>query len=167
MIGGVFGDGGSIGLYAVAYAVGLGAEEVVFVSHDAGLCRLAAAYGATAQRVADTYEDVGAFGVTVETSGVPGALAFALRSTGPSGVCTCTAGAVHRGNDVPIPVYEMYMNTVTFTTGWVHTRSCIDEPLRLIEGQLFDPLSIARMATFDEAPEAFAEPFVKLVLADE
>lgn len=132
------------------------------------MCRLAAAYGATAHRVADTYEDVGAFDVTVETSGVPAALAFALGSTGPSGVCTCTAGAVHRGNDVPIPVYEMYMNTVTFPHDRVGPpRSSIDEPLRLFEGQLFDPLSIARMATFDEAPEAFAEPFVKLVLADE
>ena len=39
--------------------------------------------------------------VTVDASGLREGLAFALRSTGPAGTCTCTAGAVHRGADRP------------------------------------------------------------------
>lgn len=163
IIGGPMPDGGSIGLYATAFAVGLGAD-VVFLSHDAHLCELAGAYGATAHRIEGQYDTVGSFDVTVETSGLPDALWFALRSTGPSGVCTCTAGAVHRGHDVPVPVYEMYMNTVTFHTGWVHTRALMAEPLQLLTEALFDPRLIARRSTFDDAPAAFAEPFHKLIL---
>jgi alcohol dehydrogenase len=164
VVGGAIPDGGSIGLYAAAFAVGLAADEVVFASHDPALCALAAGYGASVHHVQAGYEDLGTFDVTVETSGLAEALAFALRSTGPSGICTCTAGAVHRGRDVPLPVYEMYLNTVTFHTGWVHTRSLIPEPLSLMAERLFDPRRIARAATFDEATTAFAEPFHKLIL---
>lgn len=164
IVGGAMPDGGSIGVYAAAFAVGLGADEVVFVSHDAHLCQLAADYGATVHRVEAKFEDLGLFDVTAETSGLADALRFALRSTGPSGICTCTAGAVHRGQDVPMPVYEMYMNTVTFHTGWVHTRPLITEPLQHMTDGLFDPCQIADAATFDDAPAAFAEPFHKLIL---
>lgn len=160
--GGALADGGSIGLYAVAFAVGLGATEVVFASPHAHLRAAAEAYGAT---VSDLVRpEHGAFDVTVETSGGADALAATLRATGPSGVCTCTAGAVHRGRDVPLPVYEMYMNTVTFHTGWVHTRALVDEPLALLAGGLFDPLSVASVVSFDVAEEALAEPFVKVVM---
>jgi alcohol dehydrogenase len=166
VVGSALADGGSIGVYAAAFAVGLGADEVVFVSHHEHLAAAARAYGATAQVVDGDLPDCGRFDVTVETSGSPEALGFALRSTGPAGVCTCTAGAVHRGRDVPLPVYEMYMNTVTFHTGWVHTRSLLDEPLRLIAGGLFDPRAISTTVPLDDAPDALAEPFTKLFFVD-
>lgn len=165
IVGGVTPDGGSIGVYAAAFAVGLGADEVVYVSHDAGLCQLAAGYGATVHRVEASYEDLGRFDVTADTSGLPDGLAFALRSTGPGGICTCTAGAVHRGVDVPVPVYEMYMNTVTFHTGWVHTRPLIAEPMQHMTAGLFDPRRIAQTVSFGDACAALAEPFNKLILS--
>jgi alcohol dehydrogenase len=164
VVGGAMADGGSIGLYATAFAAGLGADEVVYVAHDPALCALAAGYGATVHLVERAYEDLGPFDVTIETSGLADALAFALRSTGPGGICTCTAGAVHRGHDVPVPIYEMYLNTVTFHTGWAHTRSLVAEPMRHLSEGLFDPRRIARTSTFDEAGAAFAEPFHKLIL---
>ena len=153
-------------MYASAFAVGLGADEVVFVSTQKVQCDLASTYGANAHLVEGLTEigDLGEFDVTVDTSGVAEALGFALRSTGPSGVATCTAGATHRGRDVALPVYEMYMNTVTFHTGWVHTRSFMAEPLALIADGLFDPLVAATTVSFDDAALAFAEPFTKLVL---
>ncbi len=165
VVGSVLADGGSIGLYAAAFAVGLGADEVVFVSPHAHLRMLAAAYGATTAEVLSP--DLGAFDVTVETSGLAEALAGALRATGPGGVSTCTAGATHRGHEVPIPVYEMYMNTVTFHTGWVHTRSSIDEPLRLVADAMFDPLAVATVVPMADAVDALAEPFTKLVFSAE
>lgn len=169
VVGGGTGDGGSIGLYAVAFAVHLGAREVVYVSHDAGLGHRAAGLGATSvvDVTGDDYPDLGRFDVTVDTSGHPEGLAHALRSTGPGGVSTCTAGAVHRGKPVALPVYEMYMHVVTFRTGWVHTRALLDEPLHLMAEGAFDPTSIASLHRFDEAVDVFAEPFTKLILQRE
>lgn len=166
VVGGALADGGSIGLYACAFAAGLGADEVVFVGHDPAHCSRAARLGARPIHAedGDYPDDVGLFDVTVDTSGSRDGLAFALRSTGPAGICTCTAGAVHRGRDTPVPLYDMYMRAVTLRTGWVPTRALIDEPLALLTEGLFDPRAIATQATFDEAVEAFAEPFTKLIL---
>jgi alcohol dehydrogenase len=164
VMGGTAATGGSIGLYAAAFAVGLGAEETVFVSPDADLCAKAIAYGARSHRLNDEPDDLGTFEVTVDTSGTTDALAFAVRSTAPHGICTCTAGAVHRGRQVPLPVYEMYMNSVTFRTGWVPTRAVLDEPLRHMTENLFDPRQIASTTIFADAEAAFTEPFTKLIL---
>jgi len=126
---------------------------------------MAESYGATAVDVpADEVDGLGLFDVTVDTSGRADLLAAALRVTGPCGHCTCTAGAVHRSQPVALPVYEMYMNVVTFHTGWVHTRSLLSEPLELISDGVFDPVRIAQRATIGEAVDAFAQPFSKLIL---
>lgn len=164
VVGGVLGDGGSIGLYAAAFARALGAEEIAFCSHDPGLRARAEALGATAVDPGNGYPDLGLFDVTVDTSGIADGLTYALGATGPGGVCTCTAGAVHRGSPVPVPVYEMYMRVVTFRTGWVHTRALIDEPLRLMTDGVFDPTTIGEVCSFDDAEAAFSEPFTKLIL---
>lgn len=164
VVGGVLPDGGSIGLYAAAFARGLGADEVVFCSQDPGLRAHATSLGVTAVAAGDGYPDLGLFDVTVDTSGIPDGLTHALAATGPGGVCTCTAGAVHRGAPVPFPVYEMYLRVVTFRTGWVPTRALVDEPLRLVTDGLFDPVSIGDVCGFDDAASALAEPFTKLIL---
>ncbi len=150
-------------MYATAFAQGLGADEVVYVSHNALLRDHARGLGAQVADVEVEYPDLGMFDITIDTSGLGDGLAFALRSTGPGGVCTCTAGAVHRGHPVPLPVYEMYMNVVTFRTGWVHTRALLDEPLRLIAHGIFDPTSLATVHDFVDATDAFQQPFTKLI----
>lgn len=145
----------------------LDGDLVGFVSHDPGLRAHAERLGVRAVDASDGYQDLGAFDVTVDASGLGEGLAFALRSTGPCGNCTCTAGAVHRNQPVPVPVYELYMNVVTFRTGWVHTRSLIDQPLQHIADELFDPTTIARVHDFDDAGSALAEPFTKLIFTRE
>lgn len=166
VVGGAQHWGGSIGLYAVAAAVALGATRTVFISQDDGLCSAAERYGADAIRVgADGYPDLGpAFDVTVDASGLRGGLAFALRSTGPAGICTCTAGAVHRGADIAVPIYAMHQNTVTFRTGWVSTRPLVGAPMEMLVRREVDPLAIARVVRWAEAPAALAEPFTKVVV---
>ena len=165
VVGGVLAWGGSIGLYAVAIAVALGAQRVVFVSQDAEQCRLAAGYGADTTLVEGTdYPDAGRFDVTVDTSGVPEGLAHALRSTGPYGVCTCTAGAVHRGADVPLPVYDMYLQCATLRTGWVSTRPLVPAASELLTAGLVDPLAIAQVVPWAEASTALSAPFRKVVV---
>lgn len=166
VVGGVLPWGGSIGLYAVALAVAMGADDVVFVSHDQALCSAAAAYGAEALHVAESgYPDLAPrFDVTVDTSGLREGLAFALRSTAVCGVCTCTAGAVHRGPDTPVPVYDMYLRSVTLKTGWVSTRPLVEPPLQLLSKRMYDPLAIAQVVDWDHAPEVLAQPFTKVVV---
>ncbi|MBO0729809.1 MAG: alcohol dehydrogenase catalytic domain-containing protein [Acidimicrobiaceae bacterium] len=163
VVGGVVPDGGSIGIYAVAFARGLEADDVVFVSPDAHLRDLARECGARVVAAAGVDGDLGSFDVTVDASGTADGLALALRSTGPGGVCTCTAGAVHRGQPVPVPVYEMYMNVVTFRTGWVHTRALLEAPLALIANGLFDPTVPATIYGFEDVVDALAQPFTKLI----
>lgn len=163
VVGGAVQDGGSIGLYAAGFATVLGADDVVYVAGHSALLEQALRLGFTAIDSSDGYPDRGSFDVTVDTSGLGEGLAFALGSTGPGGTCTCTAGAVHRGRPVALPVYEMYMNVVTFRTGWVHTRAQLDEPLRLVTTGVLDPTVIAATHLFDDAEAAFADPFTKLI----
>ena len=165
VVGGVLEWGGSIGLYAVATAVALGADRVRFVSQDAEQCRLAAGYGAETALVEGTdYPDAGRFDVTVDTSGVREGLAHALRSTGPYGVCTCTAGAVHRGDDVALPVHDMYLQCTTLRTGWVSTRPLVPAASGLLTAGLVDPLAIAQVVPWSEAGAALSAPFRKVVV---
>jgi alcohol dehydrogenase len=156
--------GGSIGLYAALFARALGAARVVVATDDEHLLDIAARLGVATARIPTTdHRDLGSFDVTVDVSGSADGLALALRSTGPSGTCTCVSGALHRRAPVPVPIYEMYMNVVTLRTGWVHTRSLIDTPLELIAARAFDPTVIASIHPFDDAAAAFAEPFTKLI----
>lgn len=164
VVGGPMGDGGSIGLYSVAFALDAGADEVVFASQDTDARRMATSLGATPLAAQDGYPDAGLFDVMADTSGLADGLRYALRSGGPHSICTCTAGAVHRGAPPEIPMYEMYMNTVQLRTGWVPTRALLDQPLARMVAGAFDPTDIAITATFDQAVDAFARPFKKLVL---
>jgi alcohol dehydrogenase len=159
-------DGGSIGVYAAGLACSLGAARAVLVSRSAGLCGHAESLGAESLLVDGDYPDLGAsFDITVDASASPEGLAFAIRSTGKSGICTSTSAAVYRGADVPLPVHHMYLNAVTFRTGWVHTRPLMARPLELIASGRLDPAPIARNIPWHEAEAALAEPFTKLVLA--
>lgn len=166
VVGGVLPWGGSIGLYAVAYAVALGASSVVFVSHDEGLCRQAERLGARAVHAVGGYPDLEPlFEVTVDTSGLPAGLALALRATGPCGTCTCTAGAVHRKQPPAIPLYEMYLRSVTLRTGWVSTRPLIADAAGSVLSGAVRPLDVATIVPWEQAPEALREPFTKVVVA--
>lgn len=163
IVGGVVRDGGSIGLYAAAFAVDAGAREVVFVSHEPHLRDQAERLGATSVVAQPDYPDCGYFDVTVDTSGSAEGLAFALGSGGPYSTCTCTAGAVHRGAPPHLPVYEMYMNNVSLRTGWVSTRAVMDHAMERVSHRAFDPTVIASTHSFEDAVEALAEPFTKLI----
>lgn len=167
VVGGAAADGGSIGLYAAGFAAASGADEVIYAAGHPTLVDRARRLGMTAVDTSAGYGDLGMFDVTVDTSGLGAGLSFALASTGPCGVCTCTAGAVHRGRPVALPVYEMYMNVVTFRTGWVHSRALLDEPLRLVAAGTLDPTVIAATHPLDDADAALAEPFTKLIFGRE
>jgi alcohol dehydrogenase len=152
---------GSIGLYAAAIAVALGAETVTYVDADPGRRGLAAKFGAEALEPGP--ERLGPFPITVDAGGEPAGLHLALGSTSPDGVCTSTA--IYFGDPVPMPLFEMYLKVTTFHTGRVHARPAIPRVLDLAAGGEFRPQEVtSRVVSWDDAPAALVErDWVKLV----
>lgn len=160
------GGPGSIGLFAAGWACALGAGEVVYLDADAGRCAIASGYGAVVRDVASGLpEDLdGRFDVTVDAGGAgPAGLTWTLGHTGRGGWCTCTAAAIYVGEDVPIPMFRMYRNSIRLDTGWAHTSAILDEPLRLVADGTFDPAPVTTAThRFEDAAPALAEDHVKL-----
>ncbi len=160
------GGPGSIGLYASAIAVAMGAPRVVYVDTDERRLSIAREVGAEA--IAGLPDErLGPFPITVDASADPAGLALAVGSTGPDGVCTSTG--IYFTNDTPMPMFEAYVSGITFRTGRVHARPAMPAALELIASGRFHPeLVTTRRAGWEEAPEALAEgEFVKLVFVRE
>jgi alcohol dehydrogenase len=156
------GGGISIALYAVAIAFALGASHVAYLDHDPGRLGLAAELGAE-PITAPVKDRIGPYEVTVDASADPVSLATALRSTGPCG--TCTSVGIYWQNDIPLPLLEMYDRAVTFITGSPQARPAIPEVLQLVAGGKLEPERITtRVVSFEDAPDALAEPYTKLVM---
>jgi alcohol dehydrogenase len=93
---------GSIGLYAAAVAVALGAESVLYVDRDAGRRATAARFGA--QTLGEIPKRLGPFPITVDAGADPEGLALALRSTAPEGLCTSCA--IYFGEPPSMPCWR-------------------------------------------------------------
>jgi alcohol dehydrogenase len=72
------------------------------------------------------------------------------------------------GVPTPIPLTEMYMKGVTFSTGRVHSRTVLPEILRLIEAKRLKPeLVTTETATWREADSALLDYTTKLIVLRE
>jgi alcohol dehydrogenase len=159
----VAGGAPSIGLYAAAMAVALGAGSVEYIDVDHGRLQLAQDLGATVvegpppQRRARR-------AVTVDASAQPAGLACALRSTEPGGVCTSVG--IYYSDEVPVPLLTMYTYGVTFITGRVDARPLIPEVLdAVVSGKLQPERVTSRVVGWDDAAEALLDPDInKLVM---
>ena len=159
----------SVGLYAVASAVALGAARVVYADPDPGRREQAAALGAEPFEVPvgedgpDWPRRLGRFPVTVDASGDRGGLHAAIRSTTANG--TCTGVAIYFEPETPVPLLEMYTRGCTFHTSRVHARALIPEVLGLVADGRLEPQRVtSAVIGFDDAPDALADPPTKLVL---
>lgn len=160
----------SVGLYATACALALGASRVVFADADAGRLETAAALGAETVAVPaaedgrpDWPAKLGRFPITVDASGDHGGLHSALRSTAPDG--TCTSVAIYFEPTTPLPLLEMYTRGCTLHTSRVHARAVIPDVLALVAAGRLEPgLVTSAVVSFDDAPAALADPPTKLVL---
>src|SRR3954447_17328892 len=148
---------GSIGLYAVGHAIGLGAERVLYVDEDEQRRAIAERLGA--ETLAEIPERLGGgFPITVDASANPRGLELALRATAPDGTCTST-GIYFDPSDAPrFPLFEMYVRNATFVTGRPHARGVIPDALHGIEAGRFDPTEVTtRVVDWPEAAEALTE----------
>ena len=153
---------GSIGLYAAGLAVVLGSESVLYVDASPQRRDTAAALGARTR--ADIPRRVGPYGITVDASGDPEGLAFALRSTAPDGVCTSTA--IYFGQPPVLPLLEMYTKGITFRTGRANAREAMPHVLELAASGAFHPeIVTTRVADWTDAADALqANDWTKLVI---
>ncbi len=153
---------GSIGLYAVAIALALGAASVTYVDADAS--RRATAERLGASTLAETPSRLGPFPITVDSSADPDGLALALRSTAPDGTCTSTA--IYFGEQPSLPLLEMYTKGITFKTGRANAREAMPHVLELAASHAIEPeLVTSRVVGFDDAADALLErDWCKLVI---
>ena len=153
----------SVGLYAAACALALGASRVVFADTDPARLEHAGALGAEPVAVGEWPKKLGRFPITVDASGDHAGLHAALRSTAPDG--TCTSVAIYFEPATPVPLLEMYTRGCTLHTGRVHARAVIPEVLELIAAGRLDPaLVTSAVAEFADAEAALAELPTKLIL---
>jgi alcohol dehydrogenase len=153
---------GSIGLYAAAIAVALGAASVLYVDADPNRRSIAETLGA--DTLDQTPKRLGPFPITVDASADPEGLALALRSTAADGTCTSTAIYFHE--QPTLPLLEMYTKCITFRTGRAHVRDAMPHVLQLsAEGALRPELVTSSTVAWADAADALLDPgWTKLVI---
>jgi alcohol dehydrogenase len=153
----------SIALYAVLAARALGAGAVDFASHERESLELAARLGARPIETSDYGKPERRYPLTVDAGiSMPG-LCYSLRATEPEGTCHCIS--FHPGADVPLPLGRMYTLGIRFFVGRCHAASLLPEVLPLVAaGRLAPERVTTRVVAWEDAPAAWLEPAIKLVV---
>jgi alcohol dehydrogenase len=157
----------SVGLYAVAAAVALGAPEVRYVDSDAARCGIAERLGVQAEQHGGTWpRRFGRAAVTVCNTDDPDGLAATLRSTDDYG--TCTISAIFFGPQPSLPLLELYTRGITVHLSRADSRRFAPEVADLVaSGQLRAEEVITDVAAWDDAVDVWLAPAIKLVLVRE
>lgn len=154
----------SVGLYAAAAAVALGAGAVTYLDDDPARLAAAVALGVMTGplaldqgRRAETQ-----FEIVVEAEGYPAALAFAIQSTAANGVLTVVSMYFDRAT--PVPLTQAYYKGITVHTGRVQSSAVLGDVLGCVAcGKLHPQPVTHRIASFAEAADAMTEAGPKLI----
>ena len=154
----------SIGLYAVASALALGAGAVRFADSDPERCAAAEALGAVIEEVGgDWPRRFNRALIVVDNVLEPEGLHAAVRSTDGYGFCTSVA--IHFGETTPMPLLEMYTRGITFHTSRADSRRLLPEVIDLVEAGTLDPAAVpTTKVAWEAADEAWLQPAIKLVV---
>lgn len=174
----------SIGLYAAQAAMALGAGSVTVASDDDRVLALADALGASPLPTAfgRRGDDVAAGrGGGAGSGGGPGrrpgrwpivvdcgtqvpGLHFALACTAPEGTLHSVS---YYGAEpmTPLPLGKLYTRGIRFLTGRAHSAALVPEVIGLVaEGRLAPQRVTTVTIDWEEAPDRYLEPAVKLVV---
>jgi alcohol dehydrogenase len=153
----------SIPLYAVQIARAAGAGAVEVLTRSEQLAPQAERLGAEVALVEEWPDAHGRFDVVVENANERRGLGCALRSTRTGGQCTVTS--LHSAGEAQIPIFEMYLRTITLAAGRANSRVTLPPVLELIANGSIDPaLVTSETASWDQAPEALLSYTTKLVV---
>jgi threonine dehydrogenase-like Zn-dependent dehydrogenase len=158
----VVGGSGAIGLYAVANALALGSEHVVYVDRAPARLEKAAQLGAEVLTVTREWpETLGPYPITVDANSTTRGLLLAMRSTDAGGTCT-SAGWYYE--PVELPLWDLTLRSVTFKTGLIQARPGMTEVLEMIRAGTLNPGPVTdRVLAWTDAPDALADVHEKLV----
>jgi threonine dehydrogenase-like Zn-dependent dehydrogenase len=161
----VGGAAASTGLYAVLWALALGARKVRYVDTDAGRCEQAETMGATTQ----LHEGPWPKGferalVTLDNTADPDGHQCTIRSTEDYGICTPIA--VGFSPTTPVPLLSMYTRGVTVRLGRADSRRYLADVVDHVARGNIDPLSVkTNVVGFEQAKQAWLEePQTKLIV---
>lgn len=159
----VAGAAASVGLYAAASALALGASRVRYVDTDLGRCAAADAAGVEVEHVSGEWpRRFERASITVAYDLRPEALLATITSTAAYG--TCTSAAIHL-QPTELPLLQMYTRGITFHTSRADSRRYLPEVLELAGSRRLDiswvPSTIARL---DDAEGVWLDAPHKLIL---
>jgi alcohol dehydrogenase len=153
---------GSVGLYAAAVAVALGAERVDYVDGDEERLRIAESVGANVIE-GPWRRRYGPYPVVVNHAADAAGLVAAIRSVEPNGIVTSTS--IYFEELTGVPLLEMYTTGVTLTTSRVDARAAMPAVLDLVgSGRLRPELVTSSVVPWSDAAEALADHQYKTVV---
>lgn len=154
-----------IGLYAAAIATVSGAGEVVYYDDDPVRLAEAARFGAKTVKRGQS-EPTGLFEIVVDSNHEARSLAEALRWVAPEGKITSVT--IHLGENTNLPLVEAYHKGVTLKLGRPNCRATMEHVCSLCLSGRFKPHDLVTdVFTFDEAPQAWASPSLRVVATRE
>ena len=152
----------SVPLYAAQTAVALGAARVDYASDDAEALALAERLGAHPVQT-DFEKPDRRYPIVVDAGLTPAGLRYALRATAPEG--TLQSVSFYAGGDMTMPLGRLYTLGIRFFVGRVHAAAVLPEVMALIaQGRLRPEEVTTRVVDWEEAPTAYLEPAIKLVV---
>ena len=152
----------SVPLYAALTAVALGAARVDFASDDDEMLTVAERLGARPIRT--QFEKAERrYPVVVDAGLTAAGLKYAIRSTAPEGVCQSVS--FYAGGEMPLPLGRLYTLGIRFSIGRAHSVALLPQAMTLIEAGRLRPEEVTtRVVDWNDAPRAFLEPAIKLIV---
>jgi len=152
----------SVPLYAALAALALGAERVDFASNDDDVLEVAERLGARAIRT-EFGKPERRYPIVVDAGLTAEGLTYAIRSTAPEGICQSVS--FYPGGEMPMPLGRLYTLGIRFSIGRAHSVALLPEVMPLIEQGRLRPQDVTtRVVDWEDAPAAFVEPAIKLII---
>lgn len=152
----------SVPLYAALAAMALGAERVDFASDDDEVLQVAERLGARPIHT-EFGKPPRRYPIVVDAGLTPAGLQYAIRSTVPEGICQSVS--FYAGGDMPLPLGRLYTLGIRFSIGRAHAVALLPQVMPLIEQGRLRPQDVTtRVVDWEDAPQAFLEPAIKLIV---
>src|SRR5215813_14840640 len=152
----------SVPLYAAQTAVALGAARVDYASDDTEALAIAERLGARPIRT-DFEKPERRYPIVVDAGLTPNGLRYAVRATAPEATLQCVS--FYAGGDTPMPLGRLYTLGIRFFTGRAHAAALLPRVMPLIEAGRLRPAEVTtRVIDWEDAPAAYMEPAIKLVV---
>jgi alcohol dehydrogenase len=152
----------SVPLYAAQAALALGAGRVDYASDDTEALAIAERLGARPIRT-DFEKPERRYPIVVDAGLTPNGLRYAVRATAPE--ATLQSVSFYAVGDTPMPLGRLYTLGIRFFTGRAHAAALLPQVMPLIEAGRLRPAEVTtRVVDWEDAPAAYAEPAIKLVV---